>query len=45
MENYYFIHNKKTSECYNKWFKDTSEARNWIINHLDLSLEWIIDIK
>ena len=41
--NTYLITNNKNSDSYTKDFLDTSEARHWIINHLDLSNEWSIN--
>ena len=41
--NTYLITNNKNSESYTKDFLNTSEARHWIINHLDLSNEWSIN--
>lgn len=41
----YFIYNNKTKESYQKQFDDLSEARHWIINHLDLSLDWIVQLN
>jgi hypothetical protein len=36
------IRNMKDSEVYFKDFYSMDEARNWVINHLDLSKEWLI---
>ena len=36
------IRNMKDSEVYFKDFHSINEARNWVINHLDLSKEWLI---
>ena len=36
----FFIQNLKTDETYKKSFVDTEECKHWIINHLDLSLNW-----
>ena len=36
------IRNMKDSEVYFKNFHSMDEARNWVINHLDLSKEWLI---
>jgi hypothetical protein len=36
------IRNMKDSEVYFKDFHSMDEARNWVINHLDLSKEWLI---
>jgi hypothetical protein len=41
--NTYLITNNKNSDSYTKDFLNTSEARHWIINHLDLSNEWSIN--
>ena len=41
--NTYLITNNKNSEIYTKDVLNTSEARHWIINHLDLSNEWSIN--
>ena len=41
--NTYLITNNKNSLSYTKDFSDISEARHWVINHLDLSNEWNID--
>lgn len=38
----YDITNDKTQEKYNKAFLNETEARHWIINTLDLSLNWSI---
>jgi len=40
--NTYLITNNKNSENYTKQFPNESEARHWVINHLDLSNEWNI---
>jgi len=40
--NTYLITNNKNSENYAKQFPNESEARHWVINHLDLSNEWNI---
>ena len=37
------IYNEKTKERYEGAFENTTEARHWIINHLDLSLNWVIE--
>jgi len=34
------IENEKNKEFYIKIFKTYTDARHWIINHLDLSLKW-----
>ena len=36
----YWITNNEDSESYNKEFENSTEARHWIINHLDLSKIW-----
>ena len=36
------IRNMKDSEVYFKDFYSMDEARNWVINNLDLSKEWLI---
>ena len=36
------IRNMKDSEVYFKDFHSMDEARNWVIDHLDLSKEWLI---
>ena len=33
----------KLGKTYYKYFPDVTEARHWIINTLDLSLEWNIN--
>ena len=38
----FLINNEKDNEHYIKEFEDSSEARYWIINHLDLSKGWTI---
>lgn len=38
----YIITNNKDNETYNKAFINETEARHWIINHLDMSKEWCI---
>jgi hypothetical protein len=38
----YFITNTKDGESYERVFLNDEEARHWVINHLDLSKEWII---
>ena len=38
----FLINNEKDNEHYIREFKDSSEAKNWIINHLDLSKGWTI---
>ena len=39
---YYSICNLQDTEEYNKYFVNETEARHWIINHLDVSKEWWI---
>jgi len=34
------ITNEKDNESYEKQFNSYTDARNWIINHLDLSKKW-----
>ena len=36
----YKIHNKTNTTQYFKYFRNNEEARHWIINTLDLSLNW-----
>ncbi len=38
----YTIKNGKNSKTYHRQFENVTEARHWIINHLDLSLNWNI---
>lgn len=38
----YTIKNTKNKDIYVKEFKDETDARHWVINHLDLSLDWKI---
>ena len=38
----YLITNNKDNERYNKEFENETEARHWIINHLDTSKQWTI---
>lgn len=38
----YLICNFQTSEKYEKKFADLESAREWVVNHLDLSLGWSI---
>ena len=38
----FLINNEKDNEHYIKEFEDSTEARHWIINHLDLSKGWTI---
>ena len=42
MNDYLIINEAVNSEHFEKSFKDVSEAKNWIINHLDTSKEWQI---
>ena len=43
MKTYYFrCENVNTIENYVIQAKDLIEARHWIINHLDLSLNWSV---
>lgn len=39
----FIIANAKTGEEYVREFESTSDCRHWIINHLDLSLEWEVE--
>jgi len=39
------IESTKSKLSYVKEFKDIEEAKDWIVNHLDLSLNWIIKMK
>ena len=39
------IWNLKTAEFYDLEFQDMKEAYHWIVNHLDLSLEWKLKIN
>jgi hypothetical protein len=41
----FVIESKKSLKSYIKEFKDEAEAKEWVVNHLDLSLEWIIRLK
>jgi hypothetical protein len=36
------LSNDKDSEVYTRQFEDETEARHWVINHLDLSKNWTI---
>tara|TARA_R100000664_G_C2708328_1_gene106046 strand:- start:502 stop:645 length:144 start_codon:yes stop_codon:yes gene_type:complete len=36
----YTIINEKNNKKYIKKFKNSFEARNWIVNNLDLSKKW-----
>ena len=36
------IHSGNSNQEYVKKFTDEDVARNWVINHLDLSLNWVI---
>jgi hypothetical protein len=36
----FFICNELNRTFYVKYFIDYEEARHWVINHLDLSLNW-----
>ena len=38
----YTISNTKNNTVYNKEFMSETEARHWVINTLDLSLDWDI---
>ena len=42
MNQYLIYNNKNEYENYKKEFSNLSDARHWIINHLDLSNEWNI---
>ena len=37
------ITNEKDSENYTKHFKNYSECKEWIYNHLDLSKKWSVE--
>ena len=40
------ISNNRDSETYTKSFKDIDEAKNWVVNHLDLSKDWkVMSVK
>ncbi len=41
----FIIESKKSMKSYIKDFKDEDEAKEWVVNHLDLSLEWNIRRK
>ena len=38
----YCITNNEYNDRYNKEFENQTDARHWIINHLDTSKEWTI---
>ena len=40
----YYITNNQTSEAYGRINTNLDDCRHWIINHLDLSLGWIITL-
>lgn len=40
---FYNITNEKTSENYKKEFYSLTDARHWVINTLDMSLDWLIE--
>ncbi len=42
MNDYLIINEAVNSEHFEKSFKDISEAKHWIINHLDTSKQWQI---
>jgi len=43
MKTFYFeAVNEKTKENYVIQANDSAEARHWVINHLDLSLNWTV---
>ena len=39
----YHITNKKNKYEFIKKFKNDEECYHWIVNHLDLSLEWVYE--
>ena len=39
----YIIWAEKSYATYYKSFENSSDARHWVINHLDLSENWHID--
>jgi hypothetical protein len=41
----YIIESKNKSTVYERNFNSLEETKHWIINHLDLSLEWTIRLK
>jgi len=41
----YVIESKQSKKSYIKEFKNKEEAKDWVINHLDLSLNWIVRLK
>jgi len=38
------IRNMKDNETYTKYFNSVNDAKNWVINHLDLSKDWKVVI-
>jgi len=40
---YYTIANTSNATSYTRWFDNMTDARHWVINTLDLSLNWVID--
>lgn len=38
----YIVTNKQTDEKYKRYNTTASSVRHWVINHLDISLDWII---
>ena len=42
MNEYFIYNNKNEYENYKKEFSNLSDAKHWVINHLDLSNEWNI---
>ena len=43
MKQYYLIYNDTNKTTYTKKFESSNDARQWVINHLDLSLNWSYD--
>lgn len=41
--NKYRIYNKTNNDFFIMYLKDSGQARHFVINHLDLSLGWIIE--
>ena len=40
------ISNNRDSETYTKSFKNIDEAKDWVVNHLDLSKDWkVMSVK
>ena len=40
----YRITNNKNEDTYFKYFKDSEECYHWVVNTLDLSLEWTYNL-